>query len=231
MPLYRPHAYVELHIEQGPVLDIEGITIGAVEDLQGISWRRCVITGQSNHAGTTPMRLRHDAGYCAAAIGTFVRQLARELGGAQVCTVGPITLHPNLTNVIAARATRHRRPAQHRRRACCVEAERRLAAFLQQLGARRRREDRDALARALRAGALRQGHRRAGDAHRAEARPLGPADDVGRRPRRADARAHLPDGDDLRAVASRASATTRPSTRRRSTSRPAPTCCCTRCSS
>ena len=105
MPLHRPHAYVELHIEQGPVLDAEGVTIGAVEDLQGISWQEIAITGQSNHAGTTPMRLRHDAGYCAAAIAAFLRQLARDMGGAQVCTVGRIELVPNLINVIAARAT------------------------------------------------------------------------------------------------------------------------------
>ena len=105
VPLYRPHAFVELHIEQGPVLDTEGITIGAVENLQGISWQEISITGQSNHAGTTPMRLRHDAGYCAAAIATFLRSLAREMGGAQVCTVGRIDLVPNLINVIAARAT------------------------------------------------------------------------------------------------------------------------------
>ena len=75
--VHRPHAYVELHIEQGPVLDAEGVTIGAVADLQGISWQEIAITGQSNHAGTTPMRLRHDAGYCTAAIGTFLRDLAR----------------------------------------------------------------------------------------------------------------------------------------------------------
>ena len=67
---------------------LEGITIGAVEDLQGISWTEVQITGQSNHAGTTPMRMRHDAGYCAAAIGMFVRQLVQELGGNQVGTVG-----------------------------------------------------------------------------------------------------------------------------------------------
>ena len=100
-----PHAFVELHIEQGPVLEAEGITIGAVEDLQGISWQEIAITGQSNHAGTTPMRLRHDAGYCAAAIAVFVRELARRHGGSQVATVGAIDLHPNLINVIAARAT------------------------------------------------------------------------------------------------------------------------------
>lgn len=105
MGLHRPSAFVELHIEQGPVLDAEGITIGAVEDLQGISWQELTITGQSNHAGTTPMRLRHDAGYCAAAVTNFVRILAREMGGSQVATVGKIDLHPNLINVIAARAT------------------------------------------------------------------------------------------------------------------------------
>jgi beta-ureidopropionase / N-carbamoyl-L-amino-acid hydrolase len=132
MPLYRPHAYVELHIEQGPVLDIEGVTIGAVENLQGISWTEVLITGQSNHAGTTPMRMRHDAGYCAAAIGTFVRQLVKELGGAQVGTVGSITLHPNLTNVIAARA-RVTVDLRNTDDAVLVESERRLAAFLREL--------------------------------------------------------------------------------------------------
>ena len=67
-PPAAPHAFVELHIEQGPVLEDEGITIGAVTGVQGISWTELTITGQSAHAGTTPMRLRHDAGYVAAAI-------------------------------------------------------------------------------------------------------------------------------------------------------------------
>ncbi len=80
LPLVTPHAFVELHIEQGPVLDLEDGLIGAVGDLQGISWTEVSITGQSNHAGTTPMRLRRDAGYCAARVGVFVRELARELG-------------------------------------------------------------------------------------------------------------------------------------------------------
>ncbi|MCZ7599590.1 MAG: Zn-dependent hydrolase [Gammaproteobacteria bacterium] len=102
--LYRPHAFVELHIEQGPVLDIEGITIGVVENLQGISWQEITITGQSNHAGTTPMRLRHDAGYAAGAIAAFARELASEMDGNQVATVGSINLVPNLINVIASRA-------------------------------------------------------------------------------------------------------------------------------
>ncbi|WP_256330376.1 M20 family metallo-hydrolase [Variovorax sp. YR216] len=100
-----PHAFVELHIEQGPVMEAEGVQIGAVENLQGISWQEFTITGQSNHAGTTPMRLRRDAGYCAAAIAVFVRELALREGGSQVATVGAIDLHPNLINVIPARAT------------------------------------------------------------------------------------------------------------------------------
>ena len=104
LPLCKPHAFVELHIEQGPILDIEGITIGAVRNLQGISWQELTIVGQSNHAGTTPMYLRHDAGYCAAAISVFMRELTKEMGTAQVATMGAIQLHPNLINVIAARA-------------------------------------------------------------------------------------------------------------------------------
>jgi len=132
VPLYRPHAYVELHIEQGPVLDIEGVTIGAVENLQGISWQEVTIVGQSNHAGTTPMRLRHDAGYCAAAIGHFLRQLAREMGGNQVATMGKVDLHPNLINVIAARA-KVTVDLRNTDDALLQQAEQRFAAFLAQL--------------------------------------------------------------------------------------------------
>ncbi|HET9063226.1 MAG TPA: Zn-dependent hydrolase [Candidatus Binatia bacterium] len=130
--VHRPHAYVELHIEQGPVLDAEGITIGAVADLQGISWQEIAITGQSNHAGTTPMRLRHDAGYCAAAIGTFLRDLAREMGGSQVCTMGKVDLHPNLINVIAARA-KVTADLRNTDETLLRESERRLALFLGEL--------------------------------------------------------------------------------------------------
>jgi N-carbamoyl-L-amino-acid hydrolase len=133
LPAFRPHAFVELHIEQGPVLDAEGVTIGAVEDLQGISWQEIVVTGQSNHAGTTPMRLRHDAGYCAAAIAHFLRGLAREMGGAQVCTAGRIDLVPNLINVIAARATLTA-DLRNTDEALLRQAEGRLDAFLAELG-------------------------------------------------------------------------------------------------
>jgi N-carbamoyl-L-amino-acid hydrolase len=135
LPLYTPHAFVELHIEQGPVLDTEGLTIGAVRDLQGISWQEVEIQGQSNHAGTTPMRMRHDAGYCAAAIGSFLRQLADEMGGAQVATMGALTLHPNLINVIAARA-RLTVDLRHTDEGLLQHAEQRLASFLAELAAK-----------------------------------------------------------------------------------------------
>jgi beta-ureidopropionase / N-carbamoyl-L-amino-acid hydrolase len=105
VPGPAPHAYVELHIEQGPLLEEQGVTIGAVTGVQGISWQELTLTGQSNHAGTTPMRLRRDAGYAAAEVAVAVRLLVADLGGHQVGTVGRIDLHPNLVNVVAARAT------------------------------------------------------------------------------------------------------------------------------
>ena len=100
-----PHAFVELHIEQGPVLEANGILIGAVTGVQGISWQELTIFGQSNHAGTTPMSLRHDPAYVAAEIVVFVRKLALRFGANQVCTAAKIDLHPNLVNVVPARAT------------------------------------------------------------------------------------------------------------------------------
>jgi beta-ureidopropionase / N-carbamoyl-L-amino-acid hydrolase len=105
VPGPAPHAYVELHIEQGPVLEEAGVTIGAATGVQGISWQELTLTGQANHAGTTPMRLRHDPTYVAAETIGFVRRLATELGGHQVGTVGRVDLHPDLVNVVAARAT------------------------------------------------------------------------------------------------------------------------------
>jgi beta-ureidopropionase / N-carbamoyl-L-amino-acid hydrolase len=101
----RPHAFVELHIEQGPILDEEKVQIGVVESVQGISWTEYTVTGVSNHAGTTPMRLRRDAGYLAAAVNVFARKLAWEMGDHQVATVGSLSLRPNLINVVPNHAT------------------------------------------------------------------------------------------------------------------------------
>jgi len=127
-----PHAYVELHIEQGPVLEAEGITVGVVEGVQGISWTEIVIVGQSAHAGTTPMRLRHDPVYCAGAIATYVRDLTRHLGPEQVGTVGRIDVYPNLVNVVPARVvlTVDLRNTDD---LVLQEAESRLATFLDEL--------------------------------------------------------------------------------------------------
>jgi len=134
-PARPPRAYVELHIEQGPVLEAEGVDIGVVTGVQGISWTELTITGQSNHAGTTPMSMRHDAGYAAADVATFVRALAAELGAPQVATVGRIELQPNLVNVVARRATltvdlRNTDDAR------LAEAEHRLVVFCDELARR-----------------------------------------------------------------------------------------------
>ena len=130
-----PYAFVELHIEQGPVLEAEGITIGVVEGVQGISWQRLEITGESRHAGTTPIALRHDAGYVACEIGSFVRRLANEIGPPQVATVGRIDLRPNLVNVVAASATMTV-DLRHTDEATLQHSERRLAEFVDDLARR-----------------------------------------------------------------------------------------------
>lgn len=101
----RPRTFLELHVEQGPVLEEAGVEIGAVTGVQGISWTEYTISGVSNHAGTTPMRLRHDAGYVAASIATEARSIAETLGGDQVATSGVISVDPGLVNVIARSAT------------------------------------------------------------------------------------------------------------------------------
>jgi N-carbamoyl-L-amino-acid hydrolase len=101
---FRADSYVELHVEQGPILELEDYEIGAVEGVQGISWNEYRISGTANHAGTTPMRLRHDAGYVAAAISVEARRLANEMGANQIGTVGVTKLNPGLINVIAKEA-------------------------------------------------------------------------------------------------------------------------------
>lgn len=129
----KPHAYVELHIEQGPVLEREGAQLGAVENLQGISWQRVVIEGIANHAGTTPMSMRHDAGYAAARVVTFLRERATQSNSPTVATVGTVAFEPNAINVIPSRATFTvdlRDPDEQRLR----EHEAALAEFLHNLG-------------------------------------------------------------------------------------------------
>lgn len=97
-------AYLELHIEQGPILEDEALQIGVVEGVQGISWQEITFEGASAHAGTTPLRLRRDAGLAAARIATGVRDMVKAMGGDQLGTIGAITLSPNLVNVVAQTA-------------------------------------------------------------------------------------------------------------------------------
>lgn len=99
-----PQAFIELHIEQGPVLEASETVIGAVENLQGISWQEVRVTGQANHAGTTPMSLRRDAGYFSAALTTWLHDYAIREGNGQVATVGCIDFKPGAINVVPGAA-------------------------------------------------------------------------------------------------------------------------------
>src|SRR5690242_15221319 len=102
----RPlRAYLELHIEQGPYLEEEGLSIGVVEGIVAIAWSRLTIHGLQDHAGPTPMRIRHDALVAAAAVISGVRGIARQIGGELVTTVGHVAVSPNIPNAIPGRVT------------------------------------------------------------------------------------------------------------------------------
>ena len=97
----RPfRAYLELHIEQGPCLEEEGLSVGVVEGIVAISWSRLTLHGVQDHAGPTPMRIRHDALVAAAEVIAGVRRIATEIGGDLVATVGNLTVSPNIVNAI-----------------------------------------------------------------------------------------------------------------------------------
>ncbi len=100
----RFRAFLEIHIEQGPVLDTSGEKIGVVESIVGIRSERLRFTGQQNHAGTTPMHLRHDA------VQGFVRfaerlnaRFAEVVTPATVWTVGHVAVHPNASSIVPGR--------------------------------------------------------------------------------------------------------------------------------
>jgi len=98
-------AYLELHIEQGPFLEEEGLAVGVVEGIVAIAWSRLTIHGVQDHAGPTPMRIRHDALVAASSVVTGVRGIAREIGGELVTTVGNLTVSPNIVNAIPGKVT------------------------------------------------------------------------------------------------------------------------------
>ena len=100
----RPmRAYLELHIEQGPHLEEEGLPLGVVEGIVAIAWSRITLHGVQDHAGPTPMRLRHDSLVAAAEIVTGVRGIARHIAGDMVATVGRLDVTPNIPNAIPGR--------------------------------------------------------------------------------------------------------------------------------
>jgi len=100
LPGRAPHAFLELHIEQGPILDSEDTAIGVVTAVQGISWQKLRLVGQSNHAGTAPMSMRRDAALASARITVAVRELVHSMGREMVGTVGHVLVSPNLINVV-----------------------------------------------------------------------------------------------------------------------------------
>lgn len=98
-------AFLELHVEQGAVLDADGVDIGVVEGIVGIMRWSVVVDGTTNHAGTTPMDRRTDALVAAARFVDAVHTTARTMPGRQVATVGRIVVEPGAPNVIPGRAT------------------------------------------------------------------------------------------------------------------------------
>ncbi len=124
-------AYLELHIEQGPILDAEGGGIGAVTGVQAIWWQEITITGEPNHAGTTPMKYRRSASLAAARLTVFADELTRRIDGL-VANVGSIVTVPGNVNVVPGQVimTLDIRHPQDKRLA---EAEAQLAKFLEEL--------------------------------------------------------------------------------------------------
>jgi N-carbamoyl-L-amino-acid hydrolase len=112
--LERLGSYLELHIEQGPILEREGIKAAAVSGCVGVERVRFLISGLVSHAGTTPMHARHDAGLAAAAAALRIEGIAADAGG--VGTVGEMSFEPGIPTAVPGRASmvvdlRHRRTA------------------------------------------------------------------------------------------------------------------------
>ncbi|MBW2175725.1 MAG: Zn-dependent hydrolase [Deltaproteobacteria bacterium] len=94
------HAYYEYHIEQGPMLEREGRTIGAPKGILCLHWYDIYLEGEANQVGPTPMEGRHDALCAAAEMILKVNQLPEKMGGNMVATVGEIQNYPNSRNII-----------------------------------------------------------------------------------------------------------------------------------
>ncbi|MDP6967537.1 MAG: Zn-dependent hydrolase [Gammaproteobacteria bacterium] len=97
-------AFFEAHIEQGPILEHEEVTIGVVTDAQGQRWYELTLTGQESHAGPTPMQTRKDALVGAAKVITLVNDIGHKYAPLACATVGLIQSYPNSRNVIPGQA-------------------------------------------------------------------------------------------------------------------------------
>lgn len=100
----KMHAFFELHIEQGPILEIEGKDIGVVTHGQGLSWTQLTITGKASHTGSTPMPMRKNAGLGMARILDVVDEIAWSHKPDAVGAAGHIDIYPNSRNVIPDKA-------------------------------------------------------------------------------------------------------------------------------
>ena len=96
-------AFLELHIEQGGILEEKNLDIGIVEGIVGLKWWDVTFEGFANHAGTTPMNARQDALLAAAKFIIAVNEIANSFDGAQVATVGRIKAEPGAPNVIPSK--------------------------------------------------------------------------------------------------------------------------------
>jgi beta-ureidopropionase / N-carbamoyl-L-amino-acid hydrolase len=96
--------YLEIHIEQGPVLEASGDEIGVVEGIVGIRRLNVEMRGEANHAGTTPYSMRHDAGAAAAKLSWQLREILQQVDTAMVGNVGVIAFEPGSPNVVPGRA-------------------------------------------------------------------------------------------------------------------------------
>ena len=94
------HAMFELHIEQGPILEAENKDIGVVTHGQGLRWIECIITGKESHTGSTPMRMRKNAGRGLALVTELVHEIAMKHQPNAVGAIGHIDVYPNSRNII-----------------------------------------------------------------------------------------------------------------------------------
>jgi len=126
------HAYVELHIEQGPVLEQQNLPVGVVTAISGATRLAAHLTGMAGHAGTVPMALRRDALAGAAECIVAVEQFCKADGAGLVGTVGAITALPGATNVIPGRVSFTldiRAPEDSHRKRAAAEIVRRIEAI------------------------------------------------------------------------------------------------------